>query len=502
MQRKTPDVLRLLVKLGADVNAKGPSEASALSYSSSKGHCESMQVLLELGADPVSLTIGGGSPLHMAARSSEARSCQMLVEHITEASGTAAATAALLAKDNQGKNPLHWAATESRGSGADAASCMSTLLRLLGKIGGAQVVESALRETVGEKEQTLVYLAAKDERDECFGLLAQMTEGTRIALEVLDKDGLTPVALARQVGIEFENLPAFAQVTFPPCCMDISEAIKSVHIVCLRRLLRGRETAKGVAGHDRDTTRALAGRNSSPSAFDGPREEGDPLASIVHGNHFFKVSSSCSRMVRLLLDAGFSPDGCHADGAPLRCSTDAAEYGNYFCAACTLQLVDAGARGFFKFEGDDFLSCPMDPILDNATDYCKSQELFRKVLSACHLAEDDVFGVTDLYRRAGHNVDNFDVEKALVEAGVDILTKDDEGRTSLHMLVGMLNYIYGGDYDGDNPPRVDESDGLVEAVEWLVSKVSCDSSGTLLECRAYLALFGIMLHEGSDPSVL
>lgn len=94
-----PEVLKLLVKLGADVNAQGPSERSALSHSASRGLCESMRVLLELGADPMSLSVNDESPLHMAASSCEPRACQLLVDHITEASGSAAATAALLAKD-------------------------------------------------------------------------------------------------------------------------------------------------------------------------------------------------------------------------------------------------------------------------------------------------------------------------------------------------------------------------------------------------------------------
>lgn len=370
----------------------------------------------------------------------------------------------------------------------EVASCLSTLLRLLSEVGGVQVVERVLREALGEESHTLAHLAAHEELPGCLEVLTQTAEGTRIALEAVDKDGLTPVALARENGLEFETMPAFAQMTFPPCCSSISEGIKNGHTACLRSLLRDRGTPKGVEVPGRDASaEASAGRTPSPSASEPPpREEGDPLASVIHDH----CSNSCPQIVRLLLKAGFCPDGCRADGAPLRHSTDVAGWGDNLCIACTRQLIDAGARGFFAFEGDDFRKCVMYSVLQiDLEEDGHGVELVETMLSACDIAHD-TFGVTDLCRWAGRIHNYFGIERGLVEAGVDVLAKDEEGRTSLHLMAGMLNYC-GYTYHCANGWQDDEPECFVEAVEWLMSKVSIPFSSAVIqpglpECLPYL----------------
>lgn len=70
---RAPDIVWLLVTLGADVHAQEPFyHRSALHVSALKGRCDCMRALLELGANTMALDKGGASPLRLAAFSHHA----------------------------------------------------------------------------------------------------------------------------------------------------------------------------------------------------------------------------------------------------------------------------------------------------------------------------------------------------------------------------------------------------------------------------------------------
>ena len=178
---------------------------TALHAGSSYGRRSCMKVLLELGADPMALDDDSASALHLAATAGKSEACQILVKRITEVSSVVNAVEALLSKDNSGKTPLHRAST---------ASCVSMLLRLLEASGGAETVADVLREAgPGSNGRTVVNMAAEREQIDCLRALTDTPEGRRVALEIADNDGCTPMALAQQNGHDFEDIPAFSQVS-------------------------------------------------------------------------------------------------------------------------------------------------------------------------------------------------------------------------------------------------------------------------------------------------
>ena len=95
-----PDVTRLLLEHGADVNARSRYGWTPL-HASGAGMVEVVRVLLEHGADAFATdTIRGRTPLHSAVYHGETENVRVLLEHGADA-GT---------KDNDGKTSLHEAA--------------------------------------------------------------------------------------------------------------------------------------------------------------------------------------------------------------------------------------------------------------------------------------------------------------------------------------------------------------------------------------------------------
>ena len=435
------DILRLLVKLGANVDVRSTRAwffrgQTALHACSLGGSCSCMKVLLELGADPMALDNDGASALHLAATAGKAKACQTLVEHITEVSGAVNAAKALLAKDNSGETPLHRAST---------ASCVSMVLRLLEASGGAETVADVLSEA-GPDGRTVVHMAAQREQVDCLRALTDTPEGRRVALEIADNDGFTPVALAQQNGHDFDDIPAFSQVVFVPCCGSVDEAAKKAHVMCVKHILTGDDPANA---------------QEQDAVASGGETAIDPMAAVPHDSH-----SRCSAILRVLLDAGFDPNGREGDGSPLGHATNSEVSGNNICEACTRLLIDAGARDFFRVF--NFSYSPMHSILAHAAangpKACpRSLELARTALEACDL-KDDTDGGTNLHRWAGDGF-NLEVPRLLVEAGGDCTaTCQYSGSTALHSAATLEFINQSGNEDEKALCDSSQHVGLVESL--------------------------------------
>jgi len=381
----------------------------------------------------------GNSPLHQAASNTNADACRVLVDQITKVSDAATATAALLAKNSNDRTILHQAV----GSRLQAAKCTSMILELLKLSGGSQAVKAAMAEPTGEKGRTVVHLAASDERyTDCLRALTEVPEGLRVALTVTDNSGQTPVALAQQAGHDFDDIPGFAQVPWIPCCEGILDAAEKGHVTCVKRILKGGDSF------------ATEGEDGIVS----------PLALVAHGR--YGESSICSKILRLLLEAGFDPDGFQGDGFPLHHSTGMDDDSFEVCETCTSLLLHAGAKRLFV--KDDSGDCAMDSILFYAF-HNGEEGLARAALAAADL-KDDEDGVTDLYKWAGTGncflEESLGLTRLLAQAGADIAARGRFGKTVLHVAVELDDFSVDEGFD-DPSDSAEHS----ELLEFLVSKV-------------------------------
>ena len=102
-----PDVARLLLERGADVNARiehrsdgNPEGNTPLHTAADRGRVEVAHVLLDCGANVGAEDKTGRTPLHVAAKHREVETVRLLLEH----------GANVRAEDNVGRTPLHIAA--------------------------------------------------------------------------------------------------------------------------------------------------------------------------------------------------------------------------------------------------------------------------------------------------------------------------------------------------------------------------------------------------------
>lgn len=109
------------------------------------------------------------------------------------------------------RSPLYSTLFQARwDSCPEVTSCIAMLLRLLETSAGPQAVAGALREKVWDDGRTIVHSAAELGRVDCLKALTEDPKGLRAALEVQSSEEVTPIALAQQIGRDFDDVPAFA----------------------------------------------------------------------------------------------------------------------------------------------------------------------------------------------------------------------------------------------------------------------------------------------------
>ena len=74
------DIVTALIEAGANVNATGPSEATALMYAAAGGHMEVLQALIEAGADVNATDSSGWTALMRATAPGQTEAVTALIE--------------------------------------------------------------------------------------------------------------------------------------------------------------------------------------------------------------------------------------------------------------------------------------------------------------------------------------------------------------------------------------------------------------------------------------
>jgi ankyrin repeat protein len=101
---RLPDVARLLLERGTDVNVLGGNNKTPLHMAARNGRVGVLRVLLEHGANVGVEDKEGGTPLHAAVGSGKVEVVSMLLEH----------GASVGAEDKEGRTPLHAAVENER----------------------------------------------------------------------------------------------------------------------------------------------------------------------------------------------------------------------------------------------------------------------------------------------------------------------------------------------------------------------------------------------------
>ena len=161
-----PDIARLLVEQVADVNAQADDGRIPLHVVAEWGRLEVMPVLLEHGANVGAKNNEGRTPLHLAAIFGSVETVRVLLEH--------GANVVVEDNDNEGKTPFHLAAT---------SGSVDTVRVLLEH--GANVVAE------DNEGRTPLHLAAISGSETVHILLEH---GANVAVE--DNEGRTPLHLA------------------------------------------------------------------------------------------------------------------------------------------------------------------------------------------------------------------------------------------------------------------------------------------------------------------
>jgi hypothetical protein len=103
MGKKAKDLVRKLLKEGADVNVRDEQGWTPLHHAAMRGAASVVLLLLEKGADVNARASDGATPLHMAAAYSNPNVVDLLISKGADVN----------AKDNSGRTPLHYAVMNS-----------------------------------------------------------------------------------------------------------------------------------------------------------------------------------------------------------------------------------------------------------------------------------------------------------------------------------------------------------------------------------------------------
>jgi hypothetical protein len=119
-QRGDLEIVRTLLRDGADVNAAQGDGMSALHWAAQTGQVAIVDVLLYAGANPEATTrLAGYTPLHLASRAGHAEAITKLLE----------GQADITARSGTGVTALHFAAASGRAGDSAAGPARSSAVR-------------------------------------------------------------------------------------------------------------------------------------------------------------------------------------------------------------------------------------------------------------------------------------------------------------------------------------------------------------------------------------
>jgi ankyrin repeat protein len=141
-----PDTIQLLLEHGADVNIRGLDDSTRLHRATNNGNAEIVRMLLKHGANVDAKNYKGRTPLQKATENGTGKAVRVLLEHCADVGE----------KDNEGRTPLHKAAE----NGSDEA--VRVLLERGAKI-----------DAKDDEGQTPLHKAAEYWRDEVVCVLLE-----------------------------------------------------------------------------------------------------------------------------------------------------------------------------------------------------------------------------------------------------------------------------------------------------------------------------------------
>jgi len=303
--RGEKDVLRNLLKGGADANAAQTDGMTALHWAAEHGDAELAQMLLYAGANPKAMTrIGQYTPLHVASRMGNAAVVKMLLDRGAEVNARTT---------NSGVTSLHLAA---------ASGNVETVAALIEK--GADVNAKE-----GEWGQTPLVFAAAQNRVDVVKMLVKRGADPNIASRSVDikkENDLAAAAAERQRQV----LAAYGKKeSESPSSAEVQAAV-----LAGRELYVSGEIPKGLVVAGRGGRGGGGNVNFNPEDFQPAVTIKGGLTPLLHAARQGNIDS-----VKALLEGGAKIDKAAADGTtPLLMAVINAEFDTAIDSSITAQI--------------------------------------------------------------------------------------------------------------------------------------------------------------------
>jgi ankyrin repeat protein len=417
------DEARRLIKQGADVHASNAYGINAMLLAAEVSNTELIELLLKAGADARSANPEGETALHLVARSGNVEAAKLLVK----------ARAQVDARENfGGQTPLMWAAARrhpamveylaSKGADVNARSHVRDYKRVATAESRAKFLDRG--------GFTPLMYAARENCRECVDVLLKYKADVNLP----DPSGVPPVSIA-MMNANWDIAKRLIEAGADVNQWDIfGQAPLHVAIEFMKR--RGNnnpldmDAPNQVSG--RDVVRMLVERGADPNQqyfFRPPR----PGLDIGLGRGLTPFLAACLsgdlEIVKLLLEHGANPKLATADGQGaiiLAVGSVAGGTGNPGARRATADAQDApgqegDARGPRKNPTVELIRFLVEAGADV------------NLIAKRHFLQRTRGGSALHYAVRARNKE---VMKALVDLGIDINAKDEDGLTALDYAMG------------------------------------------------------------------
>jgi ankyrin repeat protein len=415
---------RRLIAAGVDVKAANLYGVNAMLLAAEASNTELIKLLLKARADANSANPEGETALHLVARSGNVEAAKLLLK----------AGAAVDPRENfGGQTPLMWAAARRHGAMVDLLASKRADVNARSHVRDYQRVataESRAKFLDRGGFTALIYAARENCRDCIDSLLKH-----KVDVDLPDPTGVAPLSIAMMNGnwdIAKRLIEAGADVNQ----WDIYGQ-SPLHVAIGNLNSRGSRNPLDVnspnQSSSRDIVKMLVERGANPNQQFYFRPPGGGL-DIRLGRGFTPFLAACANgdieIVKLLLANGANPKLATADGQGPVILAVASRAGGTINPGARFASADAVNEGSGGEEGEG--AARQDPTVELI-------KLLAESGADVHLVAKRHF----LQRTRGGSAlhyavrtRNKEVVKALVELGVDVNVKDEDGLTALDYAMG------------------------------------------------------------------